>query len=221
MRFSIIVNMDRFDPAADMRQIPRLLDLLGGRPVEAYGKAALIGLGGEVEHGCALIHTLRFGNHLREAVSGKAFIPSTNKLAAANASITMPLKHKDRDGARSHFLSLEFSISDAPKVDEIVVVLCVADGAWPHHRIGDRYQDMTDLNVDQTPSLGGPIFRLFGRVLLRIMPRDERWAARCERGAAGLVIAALALLPRTRRRSELHHSDRRTCTSSDLDVLAI
>jgi hypothetical protein len=131
--------------------VPRLMSLAGGADqVEAYGKAAVVGVNGEIEHGCAVIHTLRFGNWLREAVGGSQFIPSTNKRGGANASVTMPLKHINKEGARSHFLSLEFAIPDAPAADEIVVALGVATTGRPHARIGDRYQDMQILGVDQT-----------------------------------------------------------------------
>lgn len=131
--------------------VARLMSLIGGpSAVEAYGKGAVVGLNGEIEHGCALIHTLRFGNQLRSTVEGEAFIPSTNKRGGPNASITLPLKHINKEGARTHFLSVEFAVPDAPGPDEIVIALAVADSGRPHARIGDRYNDMEILGVDQT-----------------------------------------------------------------------
>jgi hypothetical protein len=117
----------------------------GGDKIEAYGKACVTGLAGEIEHGSALIHTLRFGNHYREAVAAKSYLAFTNSRGPANCPIVVPLMHKDDSGIRSHYLTVQFSISDAPTQDEIVVVLGGATGGRPHHRIGDRYQDLQDL----------------------------------------------------------------------------
>jgi hypothetical protein len=129
--------------------VPRLISLVGGG-IEAYGKSAVVGTAGEIEHAAALIHTLLFGNELREEVQGTTFIPSTNKRSGAGSAIVIPLKHKTLEGARSHFLSMEFQIPDAPAPDEIVVALAAASGGRPHHRIGDRYEDMREFGVDQT-----------------------------------------------------------------------
>lgn len=131
--------------------VPPLLKAIGGADkVEAYGKAAVVGLDGEVEHASALIHTLRFGNQLREAVAGSSYLSFTNKRAAASCSIDIPLKHIKADGQRSHFLTMTFSVADAPGPDEIVVAIAVATSGRPHHRIGDRYEDMKAMGVDQT-----------------------------------------------------------------------
>lgn len=131
--------------------VPRLLEAAGGAgAVEAYGKAAVVGTSGEIEHASALIHTLRFGNHLREAVSGTSFLPFTNKRGAPGCAIAVPMKHISAEGTRSHFLTIEFTVPDAPGPDEVVVALGIATGGRPHHRIGDRYEDMKELGVDQT-----------------------------------------------------------------------
>lgn len=131
--------------------VPHLLEAIGGADrIEAYGKAAIVGLNGEVEHASALIHTLRFGNKLREAVSGKSFLPFTNKRAAAGCSIDIPLKHINQDGMRSHFLTASISIADAPAPNELVVAIGAAISGRPHARIGDRYEDMKAMGVDQT-----------------------------------------------------------------------
>jgi hypothetical protein len=131
--------------------VPYLLDGIGGPDqVEAYGKAAVVGLNGEVEHASALIHTLRFGNKLREAVKGSSYLSFTNKRAAAACSVDIPLTHINTTGKRSHFLTATISIADAPGPDEIVVAIGAAVSGRPHHRIGDRYEDMKALGVDQT-----------------------------------------------------------------------
>ena len=120
----------------------------GGEKIEAYGKAAVVGLDGEIEHASGLIHTLRFGNFYREAVQAKSYLSFTNTRGPANAPIMIPLMDKNDAGRRSHYLTVQFSIPDAPRADEIVVVLGGASGGRPHHRIGDRYQDLKDLGHD-------------------------------------------------------------------------
>ncbi len=120
----------------------------GGDAVEAYGKAAIVGLGGEVEHASALIHTLRFGNHYRQAVGAKTYLAFTNIRGGANTPIMIPLMDKHDEGRRSHYLTIHFAIPDAPAADEIVVALGASIGGRPHHRIGDRYQDLKDLGHD-------------------------------------------------------------------------
>jgi hypothetical protein len=120
----------------------------GGDAVEGYGKAAIVGLDGEVEHASALIHTLRFGNHYRQAVGAKTYLAFTNIRGGANTPIMIPLMDKNDEGRRSHYLTVHFAIPDAPAADEIVVALGASIGGRPHHRIGDRYQDLKDLGHD-------------------------------------------------------------------------
>jgi hypothetical protein len=128
-----------------------LLNTIGGaEKVEAYGKAAVVGMNGEVEHGSGLIHTLRFGNQYRVAVDGKSFLSFTNKRAGPGTAITIPMMHKDDPGFRAHYLTHEFHVPDAPGADEIIIALGAASSGRPHHRIGDRYQDMAEMEVDQT-----------------------------------------------------------------------
>ena len=117
----------------------------GGEAIEGYGKAAVVGVSGEVEHASALIHTLRFGNHYRKAVGAQSYLAFTNTRGGPNCPIVVPLMHKNDEGMRSHYLTIQFSIPDAPAPDEIVVALGASIGGRPHHRIGDRYQDLKDL----------------------------------------------------------------------------
>ena len=119
-----------------------------GEAIEAYGKAAIVGLDGEVEHASALIHTLRFGNHYRTAVGAKSYLAFTNIRGGANTPIMIPLMDKNDEGRRSHYLTIHFAMPDAPAADEIVVALGASIGGRPHHRIGDRYQDLKDLGHD-------------------------------------------------------------------------
>ncbi len=138
-------------PILGQEMVSRLMPLVGGGDkVEAFGKMAIVGVNGEVEHGSALIHTLRFGNFLRDAVQSTEFIPFANKRGGPGNSITLPLKHIREAGARSHFLTLEYAIADAPAADEIVIAIGVTTGGRPHARIGDRFTDMEELNHDQS-----------------------------------------------------------------------
>lgn len=133
--------------------VPRLVALLGGaQRIEAFGKAAVVGTSGEIEHAAGLIHTLHFGNAFRIGADANGFLPFINKRAGAGCMISFPMTHKreEKKGTRSHFLSIEFAIPDAPAPDEIVVALGAADGGRPHQRIGDRFQDMKAMGTDQT-----------------------------------------------------------------------
>lgn len=117
----------------------------GGESIEGYGKAAVVGTSGEIEHASALIHTLRFGNKFRAAVGATSYLSFTNVRGGPNAAIAIPLMHKLDEGMRSHYLTVQFSINDAPAHDEVLVALGASVGGRPHHRIGDRYQDLQEL----------------------------------------------------------------------------
>lgn len=120
-----------------------------GAVIEGYGKAAVVGTGGEIEHASALIHTLRFGNFYRKAVGAKSYLSFTNVRGGPNCAISIPMMHKDDEGMRSHYLTIQFAINDAPAADEIVVALGASIGGRPHHRIGDRYQDLKELGSNE------------------------------------------------------------------------
>lgn len=126
--------------------VERLVGIIGGaQKIEAYGKAAVVGADGEIEHASAVIHTLRFGNHYRSAVGAKSYLAFTNVRSGPGCPISIPLMHKNDEGMRSHYLTVHFSILDAPAPDELVVALGASIGGRPHHRIGDRYQDLAAL----------------------------------------------------------------------------
>lgn len=136
-------------PGLGQRLTEMIVSAVGsGAAVEGYGKSAVVGLDGEVEHASALIHTLRFGNHFREAVGAKSYLAFCNTRGPANAPIMIPLMDKNDAGRRSHYLTYQFAIPDAPAADEIVLALGASVGGRPHHRIGDRYQDLKDLGHD-------------------------------------------------------------------------
>ena len=120
----------------------------GGDRVEAYGKSAIVGLDGEIEHASALIHTLRFGNFYRNAVGAKSYLAFCNTRGTANAAIMIPLMDKNDEGRRSHYLTIQTAVPDAPANDEIVIALGASVGGRPHHRIGDRYQDIKEMGGD-------------------------------------------------------------------------
>ena len=120
----------------------------GAEHIQAYGKAAVVGSMGEVEHGSGMVHTLRFGNFYRSALGAKSYLSFTNTRGGENATIMIPMMHINDVGMRSHYLTLQFAIADAPRADEIVVALGGASSGRPHHRIGDRYQDLAEMGND-------------------------------------------------------------------------
>ena len=127
----------------------KLIFLAGsGDAIEAYGKACIAGTSCEVEHASALIHTLQFGNFYREAVGAKSYLGFTNTRGPANTQIQIPLMDKHDTGRRSHYLTVQFSVYDAPAVDELIVALGAATRGRPHHRIGDRYSDLAAMGRD-------------------------------------------------------------------------
>jgi hypothetical protein len=134
----------------------RLIAVLPKARVEAYGKAAIVGVNGEIEHASALIHTLRFGNTFREAVAGTAFLSFTNTRTAPGALISLPMIHKSETGKRSHFITATFQIADAPGPDEIVVAIGASDGGRAHPRIADRFEDMKEMEAERSvPEIAG------------------------------------------------------------------
>ena len=139
-------EIKRIAPVMGKALTDRLISMVGsGEKIEAYGKAALAGTRCEIEHASAIIHTLQFGNFYREAVDAKSYLGFTNTRGPANTQIQIPLMDKHDTGRRSHYLTVQFSIYDAPDVDEIVCALGAATSGRPHHRIGNRYSDLKAL----------------------------------------------------------------------------
>ena len=111
---------------------------LGIEPGQAqsYGKAAIVGEAGELEHAAAILHP-KLGAPLRAAVEkGAALVPSSKKRGTLGTAIDVPLGHKDAAFVRSHFDAIEARVSDAPRANEIVVAVAVTDSGRPLPRIG-------------------------------------------------------------------------------------
>ena len=136
--------------AADLTELIELGEMLGdllGRravaalglepgQVDSYGKAAIVGEDGEVEHAAAILH-VKLAGALRAAVGGgAALIPSAAKRAGLGAAIDVPLGHKDAAYVASHFDAMEVRVPDAPGRNEIMVAVVVTDGGRPLPRIG-------------------------------------------------------------------------------------
>jgi hypothetical protein len=103
---------------------------------ESYGKAAIVGEAGELEHAAAILHP-KLGAPLRKAVEkGAALVPSAKKMGTLGTAIDVPLGHKDAAYVRSHFDAIEARVSDAPRPQEIVVAVAVTDSGRPLARIG-------------------------------------------------------------------------------------
>ena len=121
-----------------LRISTRLVEALAGgdvSKVEAYGKGAIVGENGELEHG-ALWHVAG-GYAMRELLGeARAIVPSTKKVGGMGAKIDIPLHHINAAYVRSHFDAIEVGISDAPKADEICYILAMATGPRPHSRLG-------------------------------------------------------------------------------------
>jgi hypothetical protein len=108
---------------------------------ENYGKGAIVGLDGELEHLHAILHPM-LGKPLRNQVGGgKAIIPSTGKRGTGGTSLDVPLHYKDAAFVRSHYDAMEIRVPDAPRNDEIVVIVAVSDSGRPLARIGGLTKD--------------------------------------------------------------------------------
>jgi len=136
--------VENLDPLIDIGE--ELGGILGKKAVEAlkiaperaesYGKAAIVGAEGELEHAAAILHP-KLGTPLRGAVGGgKAIIPSAKKMGGPGTEIDVPLHYKDAAFVRSHFDAMAVKVQDAPRADEIVVAVVVTDSGRPNPRIG-------------------------------------------------------------------------------------
>ena len=119
----------------------RLVAALGGAArIEAYGKGALVGLAGELEHG-ALWH-VPGGYGMRDLLEGShAIVPSTTKIGPAGSAIDVPIHHRVAAYVRSHFDSVEVRVADAPRPDEMLLVIAMTTGPRPHARVGGLRAD--------------------------------------------------------------------------------
>lgn len=117
------------------RYMPEVAALLP-RPPRAYGKSAIVGVEGDLEHAAALLHP-KLGKPMRAALGGgQAIIPSTTKVAAAGTPIDVPLAHKDEIWSFDELDTLTLFLPDAPRPREILVALAISDGTRPRARVG-------------------------------------------------------------------------------------
>jgi hypothetical protein len=119
------------------------LEALGIPPekAESYGKAAIVGPRGELEHAAAIMHP-KLGGPFRDALGGgKAIIPSAKKIGGPGTEIDVPVHYKDAAFVRTHFDAMPVRVQDAPRGDEIVVVLVVTDSGRPLPRVGGLLKD--------------------------------------------------------------------------------
>lgn len=127
-------GINQFAPQLGSFLTPRVMEALGA-PLEAYGKAAIVGISGEIEHGSALIHTLKFGNFFREAAQATTLLPAVEKRGPAGVTFDIPLKHYTDATIRSHHQTVEVRIPDAPHPDEIIIALAGATRGRPQERL--------------------------------------------------------------------------------------
>jgi hypothetical protein len=121
----------------------RLLEALGGVDnIEAFGKGAIIGERGELEHGAAVTHTPYFASHLRRFLDGSAVISFADTRGPAGDLLTVPLCDKHTGIRRDHYQAVRVQLADAPRPDEIVLIAAAADGGRPFPRVGDRSTDL-------------------------------------------------------------------------------
>jgi hypothetical protein len=136
-------------PALSRAIMARILPLYTGDDhVEAFGKAVVVGLGGEVEHGAALIHNPFFSDTVRDNVGGTSVIASTEARGQAGTTVHVPLCHVTAASTRTHYQGFAVTVPDGPHPDEIVVIVATSSGGRPLPRIGDR---RTDPPFDPTP----------------------------------------------------------------------
>lgn len=107
---------------------------------ESYGKAAIVGEEGELEHAAAILHP-KLGATLRKMVEkGAALVPSAKKMGAPGCAVDVPLGHKDAAYVRSHFDAIEARVADAPRAREIMVAVAVTDSGRPLARVGGLHK---------------------------------------------------------------------------------
>ncbi|MCX2729297.1 amino acid synthesis family protein [Saccharopolyspora sp. NFXS83] len=136
------VEVERIAPGLARTLHRELAAALGGSAeITAFGKAAIVGLDGELEHAAALIHTPYFGNVLRELLDGTSIIVFSDERGPAGTTLTVPIWHKTDSATRSQYQTIPVRIPDAPADDEIVVIAAASTGPRPNARIGDRTTD--------------------------------------------------------------------------------
>jgi len=155
---AVIENPFASRDAPDLEELMQIGEELGGvlgaqavaalgvtpAAIESFGKAAIVGEAGELEHAAAILHP-RLGKPLRAAVEkGAALVPSAKKMGGLGTAIDVPLGHKDAAYVRSHFDAMEVRVPDAPRAGEIVVAIALTDSGRPRPRIGGLTKDQIE-----------------------------------------------------------------------------
>jgi hypothetical protein len=120
----------------------RLLDVFGGQEaIHGFGKGAIVGLDGEIEHASGILHGPAFGPNFRRLVGGTAGISAAERRGPAGSAIAIPTNHKTERAIRDYYQSVDFIVPDAPHPDEMVIAFAATGGPRVHARVGDLTTD--------------------------------------------------------------------------------
>jgi hypothetical protein len=119
-----------------------LIELADGvDEIRGFGKCAVVGIAGEIEHGAGIIHGPHFGPRFRDLVKGASAIPFTERRSIPGPTMSIPTAHKTERSTRAYYSAVDVTFEDAPHADEIAIALAVVTGPRPHARIGDLTTD--------------------------------------------------------------------------------
>lgn len=118
-----------------------LAELGGAAAILGFGKCAIVGTSGEIEHGAGIIHGPDFGPPFRDMVEGTSPIPFAERRSTPGVTVSIPTAHKTSHATRAFYQAVDFSLPDAPHADEIAIAIAVVSGPRPHARIGDLTTD--------------------------------------------------------------------------------
>lgn len=130
----LVTKADAFGAEIGALVGPETVRLLGAE-VEGFGKAALVGIEGELEHGSAIIHNLRFGNVFRDAAKGTELLPGAERVGLMGSSLDVPIKHKLDAKTRSHHQTIPIHVWDAPYPREILIATVACNTGRPLARL--------------------------------------------------------------------------------------
>jgi hypothetical protein len=135
-------EMNRVGSALSEILAGRLIDVFGGQnAIQGFGKGAIIGVNGEIEHASGILHGPAFGPNFRRLVGGTAGISAAERRGTAGTSIAIPTNHKTDRAVRNFYQSVEFVVPDAPHADELVIAFAATGGPRVHARVGDLTTD--------------------------------------------------------------------------------
>ncbi len=137
-------TLGRVNPGLAMLLTDYLLELVPEPDaIHGYGKAAAVGVDGELEHAAAMIHNAYFGPIMRKRLRGTAYVSFADLRTLPGRMLTVPTGHKTKSGTRSYFQTVNLPLPDSPEPDELVVAIAAVTGQRPLARIGDRTTDST------------------------------------------------------------------------------